>query len=127
MRSVEVLGAAMVKVPVPDAFPLSAILLMVYSYKMLMEPASKVSVPLTVVIRTRSSVLEVVRDPATVQVTAESEKPSTPSATQVLEFINVIRTTPLIVFAAEPVRMIYPAVDVAVVAPEAVICEPEPM
>jgi len=39
-----------------------------YSYRMFMEPASKVSVPPTVVMRTRSNVPERVTDPATIEV-----------------------------------------------------------
>jgi len=52
-------SAVCTKPPDPELLAL-IVVVMGYSYKMLIEPASKVSVPLTVVMRTRSRVPEVV-------------------------------------------------------------------
>ena len=50
------LATVVASVDAPVMVPLPLIVIgIIYSYKMLMEPASKVSVPLTVVMRTRSS------------------------------------------------------------------------
>ncbi len=72
---------------------------MTYSYKMLIEPASKVSVPLTVVIRTRSSVSERVFAPPE-QVVLLPFILTTPLIDQIFEPIKQSETLPDELFAA---------------------------
>jgi hypothetical protein len=61
---------------------------------MLIEPASKASVPLTVVMRTRSRVPPRAIEPAVVCVPATFYNANVPEAVQLVEFCKVIVTFP---------------------------------
>ena len=93
---VAVLGSCRVTLPPPEELSFR---LMAYSYKMLMEPASKVSVPLTVVMRTRSSVSERVFAPPE-QVVLLPFILTTPLIDQIFEPIKQSETLPDELFAA---------------------------
>ena len=66
---------------------------------MLINPASNVSVPLTVVMRTRSRVPERVTDPPPLQIAPASENAPPTVATQVFPDIFVITQVPCLTFA----------------------------
>jgi len=72
-----------------------------YSYMMLTLPASKVSVPFTVVMRTRSSAPERVTFPPPHSATTVLIDPET-EATQRVELTASIVSSPLIILAALP-------------------------
>ena len=67
---------------------------------MLIVPASKVSVPLTVVMRTRSSVPERVIEPLHKEESAEFEFPIIPEPTQILVPKDVSTRCPFIIAVA---------------------------
>jgi len=69
---------------------------------MFIDPASNVSVPPTVVMRTRSKVPERVFAPETKQHTDVDEPEMTPCITQVFDPIQEIIIDPLFVFDAPP-------------------------
>jgi hypothetical protein len=81
-----------------------------YSYKMLIVPASKVSVPLTVVMRTRSRTPDSDLEPPTVNPAVPPVSPKTAEQTQLFEFMFVSTKEPKMTAAALPERIVKPVV-----------------
>jgi hypothetical protein len=94
-----------------------------YSQKMLMVPASKVSVPLTVVMRTRSRTPDSDLEPPTVNPVVPPVSPKIAEQTQLFEFMFVSTKEPEMTAAALPERIVKPVVyevapgDALMVAP----------
>ncbi len=99
---------------------------MTYSYKMLMVPASKVSVPLTVVMRTRSKAPpRAPEEPPTVIEINVPLSVRTPLATQVFEPSRFNTTAPRIASVAAAFIITKPAVDVVMAALFALFVRPD--
>jgi hypothetical protein len=99
---------------------------MAYSYKMLMEPASKVLEPTTVVIRIAVRTSPRVTDPAESRVFAESLKASIELSTQVFPLILRITMCPYTTLAAPTELLtINPVEKFVTVAPELVATDPK--
>jgi hypothetical protein len=118
-------GAVIVTTPPPSEPPLTTTDDMAYSYRMLMVPASKVSVPLTIVTLSAVRAADRVTDPAEYRVPAESLRPNVPLSTQVLLVMLTIVMIPFTTDAAATELLIIKPVEKAVtVAPVVMAAEP---
>ena len=119
---VAVLGSCRVTLPPPEEL---CFRLMAYSYIMLMEPASKVLTPVTVVILNAVSAAPRVTDPPEVRLLAESLNPNTPLSVQRFPLKLINTTCPCTTLAAATELLtINPDEKFAVVAP-LVLAEPK--
>ena len=120
---VAVVSSCRVTLPPPEELSFR---LMVYSYMMFMEPASKVLVPTTVVTLKAVRAAPSVTDPAESRVLAESLKASTALSTQVFPLILIITMFPCTTLAAATELLtINPDEKFEIVAPELVEQEPK--
>jgi len=119
---VAVTGSCRVTLPPPLELSFR---LMAYSYTMLMEPASKVLTPVTVVIRIAVRTSPRVTDPPEVRLLAESLNPNTPLSVQRFPLKLINTTCPCTTLeAATELLTINPDEKFAVVAP-LVLAEPK--